>query len=84
MPGVLETRLESTSPEFRFTACAAETAELLRDGYWARDGSFGSVLENLYSLEETFRARLEWRGLAQLVTEAQRLLVMRVAGEAGR
>ena len=83
-PGVLGTDIQETSDAFRFTACAAETAELLRGSYWARDGSFGSVLQMLYDLDEGFRARPEWRELAELVTGVQRLVVLRLAGEASR
>ncbi|HZN60419.1 MAG TPA: von Willebrand factor type A domain-containing protein, partial [Planctomycetota bacterium] len=47
-PGVVATRLEETSDRFRFIASAAETAELLRGSYWARNGSYGKVLETLH------------------------------------
>jgi len=35
---------ETASPMFRFTASVAEFAELLKESYWAKDGSFDAVL----------------------------------------
>ncbi len=74
-PGVLATRLADTSDGFRFIAAAAEFAELLRDSYWSRDGSYGRVFEVLASLSPAFRARPEWDALAKLVLAAQTLTI---------
>ena len=35
----------NTSPRFRFTAAVAEFAEILKESYWAKDGSLDHVLE---------------------------------------
>ncbi len=44
-----KTDLASTSPRFRFAAAVAEYAEILRESYWAKDGSLEAVLALLYS-----------------------------------
>ena len=43
LPGVLSATFESTSANFRLAAVAAEFAEILRESYWARDGSLDQV-----------------------------------------
>ena len=75
--GVLATRLADTTDEFRFVASLAESAELLRDSYWARDGSWAKVLEVLAGLSETFQVRAEFRELLELALRAQELVVLR-------
>ena len=39
----LETGFEDASPRFQLAAVVAEYAELLRESYWAQDGSLGQV-----------------------------------------
>lgn len=38
-------KFESASSQFRFTAAVAEFAELLKESYWAKDGSYERVLK---------------------------------------
>ena len=77
-PGVLATGLKETSERFRFIACAAETAEILRQSYWARNGSFASVLAALDSLTPEFKARPEAQELTDLVTRAQAIALPQI------
>jgi Ca-activated chloride channel family protein len=79
-PGVVATSLRETSDRFRFIACAAETAELLRGSYWARNGSYGKVLAVLHGLGAGFRARAEWGELAGLAARAQALTIRTLQG----
>ncbi|RME82610.1 MAG: DUF3520 domain-containing protein [Caldilineae bacterium] len=37
--------IDQTSPRFRLDAAVAEFAEILRDSYWAQDGTMAAVLE---------------------------------------
>jgi Ca-activated chloride channel family protein len=74
-PGVLATDLDDTSDRFRFTAAVAETAELLRESYWARNGSYEEVRRLLAGLSPAFRARPAYRELLELVARAQALTV---------
>ncbi len=78
-PAVIATSLRETSDRFRFTASAAETAELFRQSYWARNGSLGKVLGVLGTVSAEYRARPEWRELVELVTRAQALVVTSLA-----
>ncbi len=83
-PGVITTRLSETSDWFRFVAAVAETAELLRGSYWARNGSYGKVLELLATLSPAFRAQPPSKELADLVARAQALTVQRLTMLSGR
>jgi Ca-activated chloride channel family protein len=74
-PGVLATHLEETSDRFRLAASVAETAELLRKSYWARDGSYAKVLEVLRTLGPEAQSRPEVRELFELALRAQVLAV---------
>jgi Ca-activated chloride channel family protein len=80
-PGVVVTRLAETSDRFRFIACAAETAELLRGSYWARNGSYGKVLGVLHGLGAEIRGRPEWKELAGLTARAQALTIHALRGK---
>ncbi len=40
----IKSEFASTSTDFRLAACAAEFAEILRESYWAKDGSLDDVL----------------------------------------
>jgi Ca-activated chloride channel family protein len=73
--GVIATSLADTTDRFRFTACAAETAELLRRSYWSRDGSFAQVLKVLRGLSPAFRQTPECQDLVELSERAQALTV---------
>ena len=39
-----QARFEEASPMFRLTAAVAEYAEILRESYWAQEGSLDEVL----------------------------------------
>lgn len=72
-PGVLATDVEKASDSFRFLACVAEFAELLRDSYWSRDGAYVGIAQELLRLGAEFRQRPEWVELLELVSRAQLL-----------
>ncbi|MEM7261173.1 MAG: von Willebrand factor type A domain-containing protein [Planctomycetota bacterium] len=77
--GVLATSLAEASDALLFSACLAETAELLMDSYWARTGSFGRVAQLLAALRPEFRTRDDVQELSNLVTRAQQLVVERLS-----
>ena len=72
---MLTTELSEASDRFRFIAAVAETAELLRDSYWAQDGSYGKVLGLLGTLSEEFSSRGEVQEFAESVLRAQALTI---------
>lgn len=74
-PGVLAPTFSATSDRFRFIACAAEMAELLRNSYWARDGSFEKVQEALSGLSASYSSRPEVAELRELALRAQQITV---------
>jgi Ca-activated chloride channel family protein len=61
--GVLAADVHLASFSLRLLAAAAECAELLRDSYYARDGSFAAVLDYLAYFAGEERARPEWQEL---------------------
>lgn len=69
--GVRQTDLATTSDRFRLLAAVAEFAELLRQSYWAQDGSFGEVARLLATLSDEGRAHPEVIELVSLVHHAQ-------------
>jgi len=80
-PGVLATRLEDSSDRFRFIACVAEAAELLRNSYWARNGTYTKVIQGLHTLSPEYRARPEWNEFTDLVTRAQALTISNLTNQ---
>jgi Ca-activated chloride channel family protein len=83
-PGIVAPDVDAADAAILLTACAAETAELLRDSYWARDGSFARVLDLLLNLPPEVRARDAWRELTEVVLRAQALTVQKLAAEGRR
>ncbi|MBI4604823.1 MAG: von Willebrand factor type A domain-containing protein [Planctomycetes bacterium] len=83
-PGAMAAGLRETSDRFRLLACVAELAELLRESYWARDGSYGRVLEVVEGLSPAYRARPEVAEVAELAWRAQVLTVTTLYAKAER
>jgi Ca-activated chloride channel family protein len=77
-PGTIAQRREEMSERLRFRAALAEAAELLRESYWARDGSWAQLLELLRSLSPSFQARPDVRALEELALRAQALTLQRL------
>ncbi|HZN58119.1 MAG TPA: YfbK domain-containing protein, partial [Planctomycetota bacterium] len=77
-PGVLATSDKDTSDRFRFVACVAELAEVLRGSYWARNGSFVKIQRVLATVSPAFRELPEWKEVADLVGRAQALAVVQL------
>jgi len=75
--GVIAASLASTSDRFRFTAAVAELAELLRESYFARNGSYGAVLRLLDGLSPMTRERGDWQETRELASRALRLSAAR-------
>ena len=71
-PGVLASSLEESSDRFRFIACVAEMAELLRNSYWSRNGSYGKVIEILNTIGPAFQGRPEFNEVRELLIRTLR------------
>ncbi len=48
---------DSASKDFRFIACVAECAEVLKESYWAKDSSLGDVLNAVEGTAQTGEER---------------------------
>jgi Ca-activated chloride channel family protein len=88
-PGILAPETRGADFSLRHLAAAAETAELWRQSYYARDGSFAKVLAFLESFPEAERERPEWQELhaaayrsLQLTVETLRLEAAAAAARA--
>ena len=68
----LEDRFEEASPQFQLAATIAEFAEILRDSFWAQEGSLDAVRQGLESvLPQIHTAQVD--ELMHLVNQATRL-----------
>ncbi|MFN0057504.1 MAG: von Willebrand factor type A domain-containing protein [Planctomycetota bacterium] len=83
-PGVLATSLAAADPDFLFGACVAEFAELLRDNYWARGGSYGQLLAVMRRLDDQSAPLAERQELEDLVRRAQQLTIIKMLEELKR
>ncbi|MEE3198827.1 MAG: von Willebrand factor type A domain-containing protein, partial [Planctomycetota bacterium] len=76
-PGVLAEKLTSTTERFRLIASVAEFAELLRGSYYARNGSYGAILELMSTFSTAARNRLDFAEIYQVIGKAQGLCAVR-------
>ena len=73
--GIYAGPANKATPDFRFLACVARFAELLRDSKWTRHGSYAEVLAELDRLPNEFKSKPECQEVRDLVSRAQRLSV---------
>ncbi|HLX62899.1 MAG TPA: von Willebrand factor type A domain-containing protein [Planctomycetota bacterium] len=66
---------QNASSDFRFLACVARFAELLRESPWTRHGSYSEVLTELDALPADYKAKPAWSEVRDLVTRALQLSV---------
>ena len=76
-PGILSEKLADTSDRFRLIASVAEFAELLRGSYYARNGSYGAILELMSQFAPEARNRIEFAEIYRTVGKAQGLGAVR-------
>ena len=74
----LKGKFEDASPDFQFAATVAQFAEILRESYWAKEGSLGAVQRTLKGILPKFDAQTPQREeqkkeLLRLVRKARRL-----------
>ncbi|MBU1023301.1 von Willebrand factor type A domain-containing protein [bacterium] len=71
----------SSSPKFRFTAAVAEFAEILKESYWAKDGSLEDVLTVANGSVDMYEADEKEKEFIELVERAKMLSVDKLAKE---
>ena len=76
-PGILAERLTDTTDRFRLIASVAEFAELLRGSYYARNGSYGGILQLMRAFAPGAKNQLEFAEIYRLVGKAQGLCAVR-------
>ncbi len=76
-PGILSEKLADTSDRFRLIASVAEFAELLRGSYYARNGSYGAILELMSQFPPEAKNRIEFAEIYKTVGKAQGLGAVR-------
>ena len=74
----LKDKFEDASPDFQFAAAVAQFAEILRESYWAKEGSLGAVQRTLKGIlthfdSETPQREEQRKELLRLVRKARRL-----------
>ena len=69
----LAASFEDASPRFQLTAVVAEYAELLRESYWAREGTLGAVATEAARLARLMPEDNDVVELAALTAQAERI-----------
>ena len=69
----LATLFEEASPRFQLSAVVAEYAEILRESFWAQDGSLGKVAAEAYRVLRLLHEDSDVVEFAGLVTQAERI-----------
>jgi Ca-activated chloride channel homolog len=69
----LETDFRETDPYFQRTVIVAEYAEILKESYWAQDGSMDDVYDEARRLEDYFSRNDEMEEFVDLVKRASRM-----------
>ena len=71
--GDLALELEEASPRFQMAAVVAEYAEILRESYWAQDGSLGAVIEQARRVQQLLPEEIDLAEFADLVVRTERI-----------
>ena len=69
----MSAEFETASPRFQLAAAVAEYAELLRESYWARDGSLDAVAEEAARIRRLLPDDLDAAEFATLTARAAQL-----------
>lgn len=80
----LKDAYEDTSPDFQVAASVAQFAEILRESYWAKEGSLGAVQRTLKGIlpqleSKNSQSYEQKRELFSLVRKARRLMDLETA-----
>ena len=69
----LASSFEQSAPTFRLAAVAAELAEILRESYWAQDGSLDTLAQTASEVRQLFPEDPNVAELVRLIEQASGL-----------
>ena len=71
--GDFTNRFEETSPRFQLTAVVAEYAEILRESFWAKEGTLEAVLHRANEVLEMLPRDSDVSQFVELVARAEQI-----------
>ena len=69
----LESSLEQASPRFQMSAVVAEYAEILRESYWAQEGSLEAVIAQARRIQQLLSEDVDFAAFTNLVIRTERI-----------
>ncbi len=69
----LEASLEQASPRFQMAAVVAEYAEILRESYWAQEGSLEDVVSEARRIQQLLPEEIDFAEFTDLVVRTERI-----------
>ena len=69
----LESSLEQASPRFQMSAVVAEYAEILRESYWAQEGSLEAVISQARRIQQLLSEDVDFAEFTNLVIRTERI-----------
>ena len=69
----LESSLEQASPRFQMSAVVAEYAEILRESYWAQEGSLEAVISQARRIQQLLSEDIDFAEFTNLVIRTERI-----------
>ena len=69
----LEASLEQASPRFQMAAVVAEYAEILRESYWAQEGSLEDVVSEARRIQALLPEEIDFAEFTDLVVRTERI-----------
>ena len=71
--GDLAVNLEEASPRFQMAAVVAEYAEILRESYWAQDGSLVAVISEAWRIRQLLPEEIDFAEFTDLAMRTERI-----------
>ena len=69
----LDSSLEQASPRFQMSAVVAEYAEILRESYWAQEGSLEEVVSQARRIQRLLSEDIDFAEFTDLVVRTERI-----------
>ena len=69
----LESSLDQASPRFQMSAVVAEYAEILRESYWAQEGSMEAVISQARRIQQLLPEEIDFAEFTDLAVRTERI-----------